>query len=96
MSQVSVTQLPLTFTIIRPGSELRVFSPITPAYVEAVVSSLLINTVYDPMPTWLLRKNVCVLAPFLFNSLEHGVVPSGFKSAYITPLLGSQIWTPPM
>jgi len=29
-----------------------------------------------------------VLAPFLFNwSLEHGVVPSTFKSAYITPLL---------
>ena len=39
---------------------------------------------------WLLKKNAD-LAPFLcqlFNwSLEHGVVPSSFKSAYITPLL---------
>jgi len=45
----------------------------------------------DPLPTWLLKKNADVLAPFLcqlFNwSLEHGVVPSSFKSAYITPLL---------
>jgi hypothetical protein len=39
----------------------------------------------------LLRENVDVLAPFLvelFNrSLLHGVVPTVFKSAYITPLL---------
>ena len=43
------------------------------------------------MTTDLLRKNVDVLAPFLvelFNrSLLQGIVPSVFKSAYITPLL---------
>ena len=45
----------------------------------------------DPLPTYLLKENVDVLAPFLtelFNrSLERGVVPTTFKAAYITPLL---------
>ena len=45
----------------------------------------------DPLPTWLLKKSVIVLAPFLCWlfcwSLEHGVVPSSMKSAYITPIL---------
>ena len=45
----------------------------------------------DPLPTWLLKQSVEVLAPFLcrvFNwSLENDIVPSIFKSAYITPLL---------
>jgi len=45
----------------------------------------------DPLPTWLLKKSVNVLAPFLCwlfcRSLERGVVPSSMKSAYITPIL---------
>ena len=45
----------------------------------------------DPLPTWLLKQSVEVLAPFLcrlFNwSLQSGTVPSTFKFAYITPLL---------
>ena len=45
----------------------------------------------DPMPTWLLKDCVDDLAPFLcymFNaSLQQGIVPSTFKSAFITPLL---------
>lgn len=45
----------------------------------------------DPLPTKLLKEHVDVLAPFLvelFNqSLSLGVVPSAFKSAYLTPLL---------
>ena len=45
----------------------------------------------DAMPTWLLKHNVILLAPFLchlFNwSLQHGVVPSLMKAAYITPIL---------
>ena len=43
------------------------------------------------MPTWLLKQSVELLAPFLcqlFNwTLEHGIVPSTFKYAYITPIL---------
>ena len=45
----------------------------------------------NPLPTWLLKQSVEVLAPFLcqtFNwSLGNGTVPSISKSAYITPLL---------
>ena len=45
----------------------------------------------DAMPTWLLKQNAGALSSFLcrlFNlSLEHGVVPSSFESAYLTPLL---------
>ena len=45
----------------------------------------------DPLPTKLLKDNVDVFAPFLvelFNrSLALGVVPSIYKSAYVTPLL---------
>jgi len=45
----------------------------------------------DPLPTSLLKENVGILAPFLvelFNrSMMCGVVPTLFKSAYITPLL---------
>jgi len=45
----------------------------------------------DPMPTWLLKACASDLAPFLcrlFNaSLLEGVLPSTFKSAYVTPIL---------
>ena len=45
----------------------------------------------DPMPTRLLKQCVDVIAPFLTALLNHslslGVVPSGFKAAYITPRL---------
>ena len=43
------------------------------------------------MQTWLLKISVDAMVPFLchlFNwSLEHGTVPSSFKSAYVMPLL---------
>jgi len=45
----------------------------------------------DRLPTWLLNNSDNVLAPFLCWlfcwSLDHGVVPSSMKSAYITPIL---------
>jgi len=45
----------------------------------------------DPLPTRLLKDSVEILAPFLvelFNrSIMQGIVPTAFKSAYITPLL---------
>jgi hypothetical protein len=47
----------------------------------------------DPLPTKRLKDNVEILSPFLchlFNlSLTHGIFPSNFKTAYITPLLKS-------
>ena len=45
----------------------------------------------DPLPTWLLKTNVDLLASFLCQlftwSLEHGVIPSSMKAAYITPIV---------
>ena len=42
-------------------------------------------------PTWFLKENIDLDAPFLCHrlnwSLEHGAVPSVFKSACVTPLL---------
>ena len=62
------------------------------ADVIALVRSLLDKQCSsDPLPTWLLKINVDVLAPFLchlFNwSLDHATVPSRFKFAYVTLLL---------
>ena len=41
----------------------------------------------DPLPTWLLKANANILSPFLrhlFNSsLDHGSVPSSFKSGFV-------------
>ena len=71
--------------------ELRVFTPVTQADVIALVRSLPDKQwSSDPLPMWLLKINVDVLAPCLCHllnwSLEHGSVPS-YKSAYVTPLL---------
>jgi len=45
----------------------------------------------DPLPTRLLKANIDLLAPFLSYlfcwSLQHSVVPSLMKSAYITPII---------
>lgn len=81
-----------TFSSAPVDCVLRVFTPVTEADVVALVQSLPDKQcASDPLPTWLLKSNIDVLAPFLcqlYNwSLEHGIVPSTFKSAYITPLL---------
>jgi hypothetical protein len=61
------------------------FAPVAASDVADLIRSL------DPLPTWLLKQVAVLLSLFLcrlFNwSLERGVVPSSFKSAYITPLL---------
>src|ERR1043165_3048465 len=45
----------------------------------------------DPLPTWLLKKCVSVLAPFitalLNTSISSGVVPLSMKTAIVTPIL---------
>ena len=68
------------------------FTPVTSDDIVTLIRSLPDKQCSsDPLPTWLLKSNAETLAPFLcqlFNwSLEHGVVPSSFKSAYVTPLL---------
>ena len=83
---------PPSFTHCPTDCAFLVLNPITPADVVALVHSLPDKQcLSDPMPTWLLKKNVDVLSPFLcrlFNScLEYGLVPSSFKTGYVTPLL---------
>ena len=45
----------------------------------------------DHLPTWLLKDNIDLMAPFLCclinSSLSTLIVPGLFKSAYVTPLL---------
>ena len=41
----------------------------------------------DPQPTRLLKDCVDLLVELFNRSIEHGIVPEIFKSAYITPLL---------
>src|SRR6218665_339947 len=45
----------------------------------------------DPMPTWLLKTCIDLLAPYiasLFNlSLSSGIVPKSYKDAYVIPRL---------
>lgn len=68
------------------------FSPVTSDDVAAMVRTLPAKQCSsDPLPTRLLKANVDILASFLSHlfcwSLQHGVVPSRMKSAYITPIL---------
>jgi len=75
-------ELPLltqTFTSAPVSRVLRLFSAVTPADVVAFVRALRDKQcASDPLPTWLLKKRVGIIAPFLcqlFNwSLEHGSV----------------------
>ncbi len=45
----------------------------------------------DPLPTWLLKANASLLAPFIARlvneSLASGQVPAALKSAYVVPRL---------
>ena len=81
-----------TFTAAPVGCELRLFTPVTTLDVTKAIQALPDKQcLTDPLPTWLLKTNVDLLAAFLcqlFNwSLEHGVVPSSMKAAYITPIV---------
>ena len=83
---------PPSFTADPPGSRLDNFRLLTVADVAVAIHQLPDKQcLSDPIPTRLLKQHIDLLAPFLvelFNrSLSAGVVPAGFKSAYVTPLL---------
>jgi hypothetical protein len=83
---------PPVFTAAPAGCELRMFTPVTEADVIELLKSLPDKQCSsDPMPTWLLKANSDILAPFLCRlfceSLESGTVSLTLKSAYITPIL---------
>ena len=83
---------PPTYNDVPPGHSLTDFMQLSNDDVIAAVQRLPDKQcASDPLPTSLLKQNVDLLAPFLtelFNrSLIEGIVPSVFKTAYITPLL---------
>ena len=83
---------PPSFVADPPASRLDSFRLLTVADVATAVHQLPDKQCQsDPIPTRLLKQHIDLLAPFLtdlFNrSLSMGVVPTGFKSAYVTPLL---------
>ena len=83
---------PPVFTLAPPGTERRVFVPVSIADVTGLVRSLPDKQcTSDPLPTWLLKANVDALAPPITHhinlSLEYSNVPTVLKSAYVTPLL---------
>ena len=70
----------------------RLFTAVSSADVVKLVKKLPDKQcTSEPLPTWLLKQSVEVLAAFLcrlFNwSLQSGIVLSTFKFGYITPLL---------
>ena len=76
------------FTPVPVGCELRLFTPVTQTeIIEMVLALPDKQCIADFLPTWLLKKSVNVLAPFLCWlfcwSFACGVILSSMKSAYI-------------
>jgi len=74
------------------GCELRLFTPVTPTEVAEMIRALPDKQcLSDPLPTWISKVSVDILALFLSRlfcwSLEHGVVPSRMKVAHIMLVL---------
>jgi len=68
------------------------FAPVTSDIVCRMVNEAVNKfSMKDPMPTWLLKSCVDLLAPYitsLFNSsLSSGAFPTCYKDAYVTPRL---------
>jgi len=83
---------PPVYTPAPDGCRLIDFQPITAEDVFAAIQALPDKqSSKDPIPTCILKRYADDLAPFLvvlFNrSLATGIVPSSFKSAFITPML---------
>jgi hypothetical protein len=83
---------PLTFVDATVQSPMQVFKTLEVDDVtKLVLGAPAKQSDLDPLPTWLLKDNIDLLAPYvthLFNlSLSTGCVPDAFKIAHITPLL---------
>ena len=68
------------------------FAPLTSEVVYQMVNDAVDKySMKDPMPTWLLKSCIDLLAPYIvstFNlSLSSGIFPSCYKDAYVTPRL---------
>jgi hypothetical protein len=84
--------IPPTFSRCLPGVSFTVFSSVNVDHVIDAVRRLPDkSSAADPMPTSILKQVVDLVAPYfteLFNrSLAAGHFPSGFKEAFITPIV---------
>ena len=82
---------PPSFSSVAPMASLPIFQPVSINDVVSAVRQLPDKyCASDPLPTYILKAIIADLAPFLsalFNkSLNTGIVPSAFKSAFVTPL----------
>ena len=83
---------PATFTDNPSDGKFTTYKLLDTSDVTSLIlKSPLKQCALDPIPTWLLKDCIDLLAPYItsvFNiSLSSGYVPSSFKDAYITPLL---------
>ena len=73
----------------------RLHKPFMPVTTDVVCTMVLVaadkHSLKDPMPTWLLKTCIDLLAPYiasLFNlSFSSGIVPTSYKDAYVIPRL---------
>ena len=83
---------PPTYTDCSPNIDLQSFSLLDATDTERLIKEAPTNQcAVDPIPTWLLKDCVDVLAPYITrvinSSISTGYVPTTLKQAYITPLL---------
>jgi len=81
---------PPVFRDISTSDRLSAFVPVTTDVVCTMVRDATDKySMKDPMPTWLLKTCIDLLAPYiasLFNmSLSYGIVPTNYKNAYVIP-----------
>lgn len=80
------------FRDIATDDRFLAFSPVTSDIVCRMVNDAVDKySMKDPMPTWLLKSCIDLLAPYIvsvFNSsLSSGAFPTYYKDAYVTPRL---------
>ena len=81
-----------TYTDCSPNVDLQSFSLLdTTDTVRLIKEAPTKQCALDPIPTWLLKDCVDLLAPYITrvinSSISTGYVPTALKQAYITPLL---------
>jgi Reverse transcriptase (RNA-dependent DNA polymerase) len=83
---------PAEFVDAASTEQLSNFTPVsTDDVIKQVMDAPNKYSSLDPLPTWLLKSNIDLLAPHIAcifnNSMKFGVVPTQFKEAFIMPLL---------
>ena len=83
---------PPTFTDNPSGVEFQSFTPLSiDDTLRLIKDAPMKQCASDPLPTWLLKDCADLFAPYIKRiineSLTSGYVPTGFKQAYITPIL---------